>query len=216
MMWLGAVLGLRWSEAAAITPGRLRFLEGRLTVDRQLTRSGGFAPPKSAASHRTMACPVWLLEELAALLARRGLSAADVDALVFVSDNGTPLDYPNWRQRTWMPACERAGLAGLRFHDLRSMAATALVSAGVDVKVAQTRLGHSSPHVTLALYARATTEADRRAAELVSEVFRPRDARAMEAEVEDPRGDRSSLSWENGWALEDSNLRPQPCEAVPG
>jgi integrase len=67
----------------------------------------------------------------------------------------------------------------LRFHDLRSIATTALIAEGVDVKTAQSRLGHSSPQVTLALYARATTEGDRRAAEKVGERFRPRDIRGM-------------------------------------
>src|ERR1700722_14955272 len=32
MIWIGAVLGLRWSEVAALRVGRLRFAESRLTV----------------------------------------------------------------------------------------------------------------------------------------------------------------------------------------
>jgi hypothetical protein len=60
----------------------------------------------------------------------------------------------------------------LRFHDLRSMAATALVAAGVDVKTAQTRLGHSSPSLTLGIYARATAAGDRAAAEAVGQYLR--------------------------------------------
>jgi len=35
----------------------------------------------------------------------------------------------------------------------------------VDLKTAQTRLGHSDPRLTLAVYAQATTEGDRVAAE---------------------------------------------------
>jgi integrase len=49
------------------------------------------------------------------------------------------------------------------------MSATALVAAGVDVKTAQTRLGHSSLQVTSGIYARATVEADRLAANVVGE-----------------------------------------------
>jgi hypothetical protein len=56
---------------------------------------------------------------------------------------------------------------------------TALIAEGVAVKTAQTRLGHSSPQVTLAIYARATFEGDRLAADKVGERFRPRDARGM-------------------------------------
>src|ERR1019366_9983777 len=114
---------------------------------------------KSSAGVRTFACPAWLLEDLAALLKGRGLTAADARALVFVSPDGAPLHYTNWRRRTWVPACEMAGLAGPRFHDLRPMAATALIAAGTDVKTTQARLGHSSSRMTLDLYAKATSEA---------------------------------------------------------
>jgi integrase len=173
MMWVGAVLGLRWAEAAGLTVDRLDMLGGKLTIDRQLARSGLLEPPKSTAGIRTFACPAWLLEDLAALLKRRGLTAADGEALVFVSPDGAPLHYTNWRRRIWLPACEAAGLAGLRFHDLRSLAATALIAAGTDVKTAQTRLGHSSSRMTLDLYARATGEADRTAADAVGSFLRP-------------------------------------------
>ncbi|MGH8871250.1 MAG: hypothetical protein ACRDWS_04685 [Acidimicrobiia bacterium] len=43
--------------------------------------------------------------------------------------------------------------------------AAAMVAEGVDVKTAQVRLGHSDPRLTLAIYAEATTEADRSAAD---------------------------------------------------
>ncbi len=39
-----------------------------------------------------------------------------------------------------------------------------MVLDGVDVKTAQTRLGHSDPRLTLAIYAQATEEGDRSAA----------------------------------------------------
>jgi integrase len=172
-MWTGAVLGLRWAEAAGLTVDRLDILRGKLTVDRQLARNGALEAPKSEGGVRTFACPVWLLDELTALLARRDLTAADRDAFVFVSPDGAPLAYTNWRRRVWVPACERAGLEGLRFHDLRSLAATALVAVGTDVKTAQTRLGHSSSRMTLDIYARATTAADQTAAEKVGTFLRP-------------------------------------------
>ena len=172
-MWTGAVLGLRWAEAAGLTIDRLDILRGRVTVDRQLTRSGALETPKSAGGVRTLACPAWLLDELSALLARRRLTRADGDAFVFVSHDGERLDYTNWRRRVWVPACERAGLGGLRFHDLRSLAATALVAVGADVKTAQTRLGHSSSRMTLDIYARATADADQAAADKVGSFLRP-------------------------------------------
>ena len=44
---------------------------------------------------------------------------------------------------------------------------------GVDLKTAQTRLGHSDPRLTLAVYAQASTDADRAAAVLLGERFMP-------------------------------------------
>jgi hypothetical protein len=58
-------------------------------------------------------------------LASRGLTGADADALVFVAERGRPLNYSHWRQRVWTPACQRAGLDGLSFHDLHRVNATA-------------------------------------------------------------------------------------------
>jgi integrase len=173
MMWIGAVLGLRFAEAARLTVRALDLLGGSLHVRSQLARDGTLGPPKSAAGHRTLACPAWLIDDLAVALARRGLTAADTDAFVFVSPDGSPLHYTNWRRRVWRPATVAAGMPALKYHDLRSLAATALVASGADVKTTQTRLGHSSSRVTLDLYAKATTRADRLAADAVGEYLRP-------------------------------------------
>jgi integrase len=172
-MWLGAVGGLRWAETAGLTVGAIALPAGVVKVSAQLGRDGRLGPPKSAAGRRSLAVPVWLAEDLAAAIARRGLTGADADALVFVDRAGGPLDYTNWRRRTWARATKAAGLPALRFHDLRSMAATALVASGTDIKTAMTRMGHSSPQVTLGIYARATAEADRLAADKIGEILGP-------------------------------------------
>ena len=118
-----------------------------------------------------------MLEELSALLAIRRLTAADADALVFVNLSGGPLNYSAGGALAGQPHAAPPTLEGLRFHDLRSVAASAMVAAGVDVKTAQRRLGHANVTMTLQVYARATEEADRRAADLVRERFRPRTTR---------------------------------------
>ena len=55
-----------------------------------------------------------------------------------------------------------------------------MVVAGVDVKTAQRRLGHANVTMTFQVYARATAEADRNAAEVVGERFPRRDRRGMD------------------------------------
>lgn len=187
MIWLGAVLGLRWGECAGLRVGRIDFLNRSLTVAEQATRIAhgriSFGPPKSTAGRRTLSVPVGLIDMLAHHLAARGLSAADEDALVFVSPEGDVIDYAHWRQRVWLPATEAAGVEGLTFHDLRRANATALVAEGVDIKTAQTRLGHADPRTTLGIYARATKEGDRKAAEAVAKrlMASPHPAREADA-----------------------------------
>ncbi|HET9689585.1 MAG TPA: site-specific integrase [Acidimicrobiales bacterium] len=177
LVYVAGVLGLRWGETAGLRVGAVDFAAATVTISEQRTRGHGGATvtraPKIKAGRRTISAPTWLLELLEDHLRRRGLTPADVTQLVFVAANGDGLDYAHWRQRVWMPAVRAAGVAGLRFHDLRRTAATALVLDGVDLKTAQTRLGHADPRTTIGLYAQATQKADRDAAEALGTRFRP-------------------------------------------
>ena len=156
MLWLGAVLGLRWSEVAGLRIGRIDLHAGRLSVAEALVRGTGgrnvFGPPKSKAGQRTMFMPHAIGAMLSAHLERSGFTWDESDELVFTDEEGGPLRYSNWRRRVWLPAAAAAaaGCAGAGFHDLRRLNATTLVVEGIDVKTAQTRLGHADPRTTLA------------------------------------------------------------------
>jgi hypothetical protein len=112
MIWIGAVLGLRWSEVAALRVGRLRFGQSRLTVAEGLTRGVGgrnlFGSPKSRAGSRTMSVPHAIVEMLQAHLVSIGLAEDDSNALLFRDDAGRPLRYSNCRRRVWLPAVKAA------------------------------------------------------------------------------------------------------------
>jgi integrase len=71
-----------------------------------------------------MTVPAPLMAMLAEHLKRRGVTAADPEAYVFVGPQGGPLEYSGFRQRVWCPACQAIGLPGLGFHDLRRANAT--------------------------------------------------------------------------------------------
>ncbi len=175
MVWVGALLGLRWGEVAALRVGSLDLLARRLTVTETVTRDEhgrpNLGPPKSEAGFRIMSVPQALADILAEHLAGMGLTAADAAHFVFPAPGGGHWCYANFRRRMWQPATIKAGLVGVGFHDLRRTACTQLVLANVDMKTAGTRLGHSDPRLTLALYAQATTEADRAAADTVGDRF---------------------------------------------
>lgn len=168
MIWLGAVLGLRWGGVAGLRVGHVDLLRGTVTIAEQVTRGEGgvraIGPPKSVAARRTISLAAELVDELSAHMKALGLTGADPDELLLPNHDGRPLDYSNWRGRVWEPAVNVIGMADLNFHDLRRTNATAMVAEGVDVKTAQARLGHSDPRLTLAIYAQATTEGDRSAA----------------------------------------------------
>jgi integrase len=75
---------------------------------------------------------------------------------------------------------------GLGFHDLRRASATGLVASGVDVKTAQSVLGHTDVRVTLDLYAQAVTEQQKAAADAMGARFLdrppPRGRRGVEGD----------------------------------
>jgi integrase len=184
MLWTAVLTGARWGEVAGLRVSSLDLLRAEVAVVEQRTRDldgdDVTAEPKSAAGVRTLSIPPELVDILAEYMAGCGLTAADSEALVFVSERGAPLNYSHWRRRVWQPACERAGLPGLQFHDLRRANATGMVAGGVDLKTAQTRFGHSDPRLTIGLYAQAVSEADRAAAAGLAARFLPRDGRAMD------------------------------------
>jgi integrase len=53
-----------------------------------------------------------------------------------------------WLQRAFKEACTRAGIEGVRFHDLRHTTATRLVEAGIPLHAVAELLGHSSVRMT--------------------------------------------------------------------
>jgi integrase len=178
MVHLGAVLGLRWGECAGLRIGRIDFDRSTVAITEQVTRGAGgqsvLGPPKSQAARRTLAIPAVLTDLVVKHLERRGLTSRDIDTFVFAGSGGEHLDYSNWLHRIWYPARQQAGVEWVQFHDLRRANATGLVLEGIDLKTAQTRLGHTDPRLTLGIYAQATTEADRHAAERLGDRFLPK------------------------------------------
>jgi integrase len=186
LIYVGGVLGLRFGECAALRVRSLDTLRTSLTVTESLGEVQGrivIGPPKSAASRRTMLVPAPLMQMLSAELARRGITGADPDAFVFAAPQGGPLRYAAFRSRVWLPATRTCGLDGLGFHDLRRASATAMVALGVDVRTAQSRLGHSDPRTTLGLYAQATRAGDRTAADRLGAHFMA-DAESPESDTD--------------------------------
>ena len=73
--------------------------------------------------------------------------------LVFPNKVGRPINHNNLIQRHFYPALEKADLPKIRFHDLRHTYSSLLIEQGENIKYIQSQLGHSSPSVTLNVYA---------------------------------------------------------------
>lgn len=71
---------------------------------------------------------------------------------------------PGTISQAWKRRCARAGVAGVRLHDLRHRHVSVLLAAGVDVRTVAGRMGHSNPAVTLSVYSHFMRPADRAAA----------------------------------------------------
>jgi integrase len=69
---------------------------------------------------------------------------------VFTREDGSPL-HPQTLAWHFGKAIRHAGVAPIRFHDLRHTHATLALKAGVHPKVVQERLGHSTISITLDL-----------------------------------------------------------------
>ena len=77
----------------------------------------------------------------------------DENGLVFPNSNGEPLNHGNILRRIFSPALKRAGLPRIRFHDLRHFFASLLLKQGEGIVYIANQMGHSSPNVTLGIYA---------------------------------------------------------------
>jgi integrase len=150
---LAAGTGLRQGECFGLTVDRVDFLRRSITVDRQLVLAGSgplaFGPPKTEASTRSVPLPDVVGEALAGHLERW---PPGPDSFIFTNSNGGPIRRNRFNE-LWRSATHRAGVEGLRFHDLRHFYASLLIAHGESVKVVQARLGHASASETLDTYA---------------------------------------------------------------
>lgn len=77
---------------------------------------------------------------------------------------GRPINHNNLIQRHFYTALGKSELPKIRFHDLRHTYASLLIEQGENIKYIQSQLGHSSPSVTLNVYAHLMKPANQEAA----------------------------------------------------
>ncbi|WP_433473630.1 tyrosine-type recombinase/integrase [Spirillospora sp. CA-142024] len=168
-----ALRGLRRGEAAGLRWCDLDLDQRVAVISQQIQQHQGYltaCPPKTATSARVIALD---RTTVAALRAHREQQQgeqrqAGVDyrdsGYVFTAPNGDPLA-PVRLTRLFHRLVAEHGLPPIRLHDLRHGAATLALAAGVELKVVQDMLGHSSIVLTADTYTSVLPEVAHRAAE---------------------------------------------------
>ena len=156
----GELLGLKWED--------LDLDRGDLRVRRQIARINGEvveAPPKTKNAYRTLPLAKDTIDVLDQQKKKVGSSP-----WVFPGPTGGPMS-PDSVLHMLHRVLKRAGLPGVRFHDLRHTFATLALQNGVDVKTVSGMLGHYSAGFTPDTYAHVTTSAQRQAAKAMEHVL---------------------------------------------
>lgn len=177
----GEALGLHWRDVD-LKVGRVSVVWNLVEVEPTGDRPYGYAftHPKTDAGRRTVALDKATVAALKAHRKRQAAErlmvgegwrsgrhgAAHAD-LVFTTPAGEPI-HPKTCSSLFETAVKRAGVPRLTLHGLRHSHATLALSAGVHVRIMQTRLGHSSSAVTADLYQHVTAGMDAEAAEAVA------------------------------------------------
>jgi integrase len=164
----GEAAGLRWCDIdldgkTAIISQQLQQYDGRLAI----------CPPKTPHSTRVIALDHTTIAALRAHRDRQQAEAASygpgyrASGFVFTNLNGDPMA-PDRLTRTFRKLAAEAGLPPVRLHDLRHGAATLALAAGVDLRIVQDMLGHSSIVLTADTYTSVLPQVAHAAAEKVA------------------------------------------------
>lgn len=167
--------GARRGELVALRWGDVDLDAGTLHVQRSIVKLPGQAWQEKATktgAAAVLAIDAGTVDTLRALrrhrqeqwvqLGRGRLRATDW-IWFEAADPTAPLS-PDKVTHRWKRTAQAAGLDGVRLHDLRHAAATHMVAAGIDIRTVAGRLRHSSPAMTLDVYAGRDLNADRAAA----------------------------------------------------
>jgi integrase len=169
----GELLALRWSNVALESADR--HIKVREAIEE--TRAGGlrFKAPKTANGERDVSLPDIVVEALRDYRRQQlevrlalGLGKLVDDALLFPKLDGTPQS-PRAFSKEWADVAASIGLPDITFHALRHTHASHLIDAGIDVVKISRRLGHSSPAITLKVYAHLFRRRDDKSSKAIND-----------------------------------------------
>lgn len=148
----GELLGLKWSD--------VDWEKSQIHIQRTFNNQRWYATKTATSNRRIDLGPAMMTE-----LKKWKLACPPTPLnLIFPNDAGGPINHSNMRSRYFEPALKKAKIGKVRFHDLRHTYASLLIEQGENIKYIQSQLGHSSPTVTLNVYAHLLKSTNQEAA----------------------------------------------------
>jgi hypothetical protein len=177
-------------------------LRGRLDL-----RGGVDLPRQVFSTEDGASCrKVFVDAVVLAALARLRPVNAQPDDLVFHTERGMVLNPDNVRNRVLIPACRRAGIPIVSWHNFRYTYSTWADPTGERIKTLQTQLGHTDSHLTLRVYTQPLPASQKAMASKLARVLLPIAVKLEEEETQDAKLTRfQRFDWRG---RRDSNSRP--------
>jgi integrase len=163
----GELLGLHW-DAVDLEAGVLHVRQTLLQVRSTLK----LKEPKSKAGRRTITLPplaVVALHEHRKAMLKEGRDVRK--GLVFCGRTGSFIRRTNLIRCVWKPTLKTAGVPEQPFHSLRHSHASELLRNGQSIVAVARRLGHSTPAMTLRVYAHVLPHEDNRLSECIQTLY---------------------------------------------
>ena len=168
MVLLAVLSGLRRGEIFGLRWKWVDFAEGAILIV-EANYEGRSAPPKTRASRRKVFVDAIVIEALKGLRPTH----CQPEDFVFPSERGTPLNPNNVLNRVLRPACQRAKIPFVSWHNFRYTYTTWANPTGESIKAIQAQLGHTDSRLTLDVYTQPMPEAQRQLASKIARVLLP-------------------------------------------
>jgi len=170
LVWTAAASGLRFGELAGLTVDHCDLDRQELRVMQALNDIKGqgptLGPPKTERAVRTVAVPESIALRIAVHI-DRFVPDPQPDSLVFTGLRNGPL-LNTYFAPHWSRARTEAGLAHVRFHDLRHLAGTEAATAGASLREVMAIMGHASSAASLR-YLKASEHRGREIADAIGQ-----------------------------------------------
>lgn len=189
---LAASAGARRGELVALRWRDVDLERGTVSVERGIVTVKGELIEQGTKTHqsRRVTLDAGTMTTLRKHKARAEANAAAAGAVITADSHvfsraidGSVPWRPDATTRDFRVLCDKAGVSGVRLHDLRHYVATRLLASGIDVRTVAGRLGHRNPATTLNVYSHFVPEADQEAANALGKLF----GEAMHTEWPPPR-----------------------------